>query len=295
MRRTLSALVCAALLVGCTSQDTPEGEQTKVTTYLKPLPNQTVEPFEFSCEWEDLPRNDKGIVNAVELAKWVTERFDKAQFLLRLEPPARVQAGELLEHILKRAPDASRPRLLLAQLRFADAAWWFLSTDAWAYQIDWLLYYKTAPEDPKGENGRRLTKEELDEAIKRAEPYVKEGNEKIRAAATVSLAHFLRYRAQRPDDKSVVDYLWKLYFYLQRYEEALEWLEYLLAEFDRQEVPESDPLRKKYEVTRTLIHEYMAKLELAKDDLRRQQASPLPWRDKQLRAEQRLMLSEGKQ
>jgi hypothetical protein len=291
---TLALALVALVFVGCNGKEDEEDRSDEVTAFLNPPPNETVEDPEFKYEWEDLERDDQGRVNAYEKARWITERYEASLRLLRLDTPARVQAGEILDKVMRRAPDTSKARLLLAQLRFAEAAYWFQATDAWAYQIDWLLYFRTSPDDPRAEQGKRLNKEDLDTAIEKATPYVAEGNEKIRIAASQSLSHFLRYRARRPDDQQVADYLWKLYFYLQRFDEALQWLEYVLAGFESQEVPREDPLRKQYETTHKMLTDYLARLELSREEGVPAGASPLPWRDKNMRTEQRLLLSEGR-
>lgn len=281
----------AALCVGCGGKD--EGEDRppeRVTTHLEPPPNSTVEEPEFNYEWADIERDDQGRVDAYEKARWITERFNAAKRLLALDVPARVQAGQILEQILRRDPAASAVRLMLAQLRFAEAAYWFQATDAWAFQIDWMAVKKTRVED--GEQGPTLSKEELEEAIQQALPYVEEGNEQIRRTASSALTHFLRYRAARPDDESIADYLWKLYFFLQRYQEAQEWLNYVLAEWERRDQPREDPLYKKYLDIAETISNYLAELELAKESGKK--GGPLPWRDPALRAEQRLILSDDR-
>lgn len=284
---TCALALGALVLVGCGGKE-EDDDPNAVTVHLKPPPNQTVEEVEFENDWDDLDRDKQGRVNAYQKALWVTERYDAAVRLLRLDTPARVQAGQILENLLRRAPQASRARLLLAQLRFSEAAFWFQSTDAWAYQIDWLRYKRT------DKDGTEMKPEDIEEAIRKAEPYVAEGNVKIRESASASLRHFMRYRAMRPDDRQISDYVWKLNFFLQNYSAALEWLDVVLRGWDREEVSSDDPLRKDYEKIRQDIDSYLANLELARDDANRRPGSPLPWQNEKLRAEQRLLLSEGR-
>lgn len=277
MNRALSAAAIVFLglsLFGCSSTDGPE-EVTEVTVYLKPPPNAIVEVRDFENDWEDLTRDDRGVVSAYEKALWVTERYNEALRLINLEPiPARIQAKTVLQDILIHDPSISKSRFVMARILFLEAAYWFRAVDHWGYYMTWLIEKRFSPDDPD----RTLSDAELDEALAKVRPKIKEGNRFVKEAGEAALRHFTRYRGQRPDDDQIVDYVWKLNLYLQNYREALQWLEYLLAAWDQREISEDDPARIEYEQIRSDLERYLAEVEIEGS---KGSHDPLPWRAKE--------------
>ena len=271
-----ATLVCAGLsLLGCSSSGDKPAEVTEVTVYLTAPPNATVEVKDFKWEWEDLERDDRGVVSAYEKALWVTERHNEALRLINLEPvPARIQAKAILEDLLIHDPTITRSRFVIARILFLEAADWFRAVDHWGYYMTWLIEKRFAPEDPE----RTLSDAELDEALAKVRPKVKEGNRYVKAAGEAALSHFTRYRGQRPDDDQIVDYVWKLNLYLQNYRESLRWLEYLLASWDQRDIDAKDPARIEYEHIHADLERYLAEVEI---EGRRGSHDPLPWRAKE--------------
>lgn len=255
------ALLLAGL-AGCGSTDgTSEPEAPdKVTVSLHGPPEQTLELEDFEFDWEDLPVDDRGNKSAYELAVWVTERENAARRCLRADPPATTQAIRLLEEVLRRVPDSSKVRLLLAQTRFRLASYWWQATNAIHYDMAWVDYKN---ELPPAKGSRKLTDEEVVEFIASSTPEFERSLQQQRKHAQAALEHYLIYRSQRPDDKRVIDALWKLYYYVQDYARSLQALDYMLAEMEASEVPEEEPIRREYEAIREGIVRYLAKRRLA--------------------------------
>jgi hypothetical protein len=273
---TAAAMVFVGLsLLGCSSNGDGPKEVTEVTVHLTPPPNATVEVRDFHHEWGDLARDDKGMISAYEKALWVTERHNEALRLINLEPiPARVQAKAILEEVLKHDPTITKSRFVIARILFLEAAYWFRAVDHWGYYMTWLIEKRFAPEEPD----RTLSDAELDEALAKARPKVKEGNRFVKEAGEASLRHFTRYRGQRPDDNQIVDYVWKLNLYLQNYRESLQWLEYLLASWEQRDISARDPARLEYEQIRADLERYLAEVEIEGS---KGAHDPLPWRAKE--------------
>lgn len=274
------ALMGAALLVGCSSTPTdedPEGVGNKHWKLDAP-PNKTLELDDFEHEWTDLDRDPQGRKDSYQVALWATERHNMAMRCLRSEPPARIQAARILNEVLERVPESSKDRYQLAVLRFREAAYWYRAADAVAWHMDMIrTYRRTAPPDKKG---RELSEKEVEEALERGRPVLKEANERLKLRASESLKHFERYQQMRPDDKRILDVVWKLHFYLQNYDLALRWLDHLMAEFDRQGVPRTEPQLKDYEYIKERLQTYLANLRIQGTG---KEGTPLPWTDKKLR------------
>lgn len=272
---TRAALLTLALcgLCGCASSgDEPRPEATEITVYLEPPPNVVVEVRDFEWDWEDLDRDDQGRVNAYDKARWVTERHNEALRLINMEPiPARIQGKEILEEILRRDPGITRSRFVLARILFLEAAYWYRLVDHWGYYMTWLIVKRFPPENPE----RTLSDEELEEALTKVRPKVEEGNRFLRTSAEAALRHFTRYSGSRPDDQQIIDYVWKLNLYLQNYREALGALQYLLAEWEAQDMSSKDPARIKYMEIRDRLENYLAEVEI---EGTRAGRDPLEWR-----------------
>lgn len=283
-----AALVILGLsLLGCASDQPGPDEVTEVTVHLEPPPNAVVEVRDFEYEWDDLERDDKGIVSAYEKALWVTERHNEALRLINLEPiPARIQAKEILQEILIHDASISRSRFVLARILFLEAAYWFRAVDHWGYYMTWLIEKRFSPDEPD----RTLSDAELDEALAKVRPKIKEGNRFVKEAGEAALRHFTRYRGQRPDDDQIVDYVWKLNVYLQNYRQALQWLEYLLAAWDQREISEEDPARKEYEAIRRDLENYLAEVQI---EGAKGSNDPLPWRAKERSVMEGTLSGEG--
>lgn len=268
-------------LVGCGSSGPaaePE-DPDKVTVSLHGPPEQTLALKSFEFEWDDLPTDQRGNKSAYELARWVTERENAARRCLMADPPATTQAIRLLEEVLRRVPDSSKVRLLLAQTRFRLASYWWQATNALHYDMAWVDYKN---ELPPAKGARKLTDEEVEEFIASSTPQFERSLEQQRKHARAALEHYLIYRSQRPDDKRVIDALWKLYYYAGDYDRSLQALDYMLAEMEASEVPEEEPIRREYEAIREGIVRYLAKRRLAgreAEPTRAERLDPVfPWR-----------------
>jgi hypothetical protein len=110
----------------------------------------------------------------------------------------------------------------------------------------------------ESQGGHKLTDEEVEAQVadlrKKFDLMLVKLNERSKRA----LSLFLVYRQQRPDDKSVYDYIFKCNFFLQNYDEARRWLEYVLHEMDMAGIPRQDPLRHDYELLLAEVKEQMA-------------------------------------
>lgn len=271
-RAVLLALTLWGLCGCASSDDGPKGEPTEITVYLEAPPNVHIEVRDFEWEWDDLGRDDQGRVNAYEKARWVTERHNEAIRLINLEPiPARIQGKEILEEILRRDPGITRSRFVLARILFLEAAYWYRLVDHWGYYMTWLIVKRFAPDDPE----RTLTDAELEETLSKVRPKVEEGNKFLKQSAEGALRHFTRYSGSRPDDQQIVDYVWKLHLYLQNYREALRWLQFLLSEWDAQDLSSKDPARLNYVEIRDRLENYLAEVEI---EGTRAGRDPLEWR-----------------
>ncbi|RMG06299.1 MAG: hypothetical protein D6731_26180 [Planctomycetota bacterium] len=260
-RTAIAALLASGALAGCASSGAggtaPAPHPNRITVNVGGRPTQHLDLDPFELEWDDIEVDDTGERSATQVARWVRMRHDAALRCLRADPPDYEQAGELLQEILRRVPDSSRDRSLLAQLFFADAAYWWRTADAVAWEME-----RVALESTAAPNGPPLTDEEVKQLLSEYQPYRDRANENVRKAARESLKHFELYRRLRPDDKSVLDFVWKLHFFLQDYELALRWLDYVLREMDTAGVPPQEPLRVDYETIRKDIANYLAERKL---------------------------------
>ncbi len=258
-------LLPALALLGCGSsgeEPEPETPSDKVEVKLTGPREQRLDFDEFEYEWADLDSDARGRKDSYDVARWVTERHNAALRCLQAEPPAITQAVDLLEEILRRVPDSSKVRFLAAQTQFSLAAYWFRAADAIHYDMAWVDYKH---ELPPSKGGAPLTEEEIDEFFASAEPQFQAALERLHGHARQSLGHYLRYRTQRPDDKSIADKLWRLYFFLQDYTRSLDWLNYVLAEMDVAEMPEEEPLRREYTQIRRMIQRHLAEASLQRE------------------------------
>lgn len=256
MRHAL--IVCAALLTlgGCES--TPETPPVDPNAGPRAVINWKHEPVietDFQIEWDDIEKNSRGQRDTEQVAMWVTERRNAVDACLRAEPiPATHQAVGLLEQILARVPDSSRDRFMLAQCTFAEAAHWYRLADGEAWEMNRLETERTAPRE---QGGGALTDEEVKAQISEIRKDFDLLLDELNRTASRSLTLFTTYRQVRPDDKRVYDYVWKLYFFLQNFPEALRWLDYVLAEMDSAGVPPEEPLRQDYRMLRKEILDRM--------------------------------------
>lgn len=209
----------------------------------------------FSLQWDSISRNDKGERDAEQVARWVTERRNAVERCLRHEPQALLQAQEILEEILSKVSDVSRDRLLLAQLYFANATVYYRSADVQFFEITRLRTEKRLLPD---EGGRALDDDEVERLVAEHQPSFEANLLRLNEWANRALAQFTMYQRMRPDDKSVYDYLWKLYFFLQNYEESLRWLDQVLRELDLRGVPQDEPIPQDYRRYRARIAEFVA-------------------------------------
>lgn len=226
-------------------------------------PSQKLDLGDFDYEFSDIELSKSGEPDAFEVAQWRKHRHEAALRCLRATPPDYDQARSLLEEIVRNVPSASRDQALLAQLNFSDAAYWYQVGDRVAWEMRRVEFEKTA--EP---NGPTLDDKQLKELLASFKPYLERASEKLEKHAKDSLRSFEAYRRIRPDDKAVSDFVWKLYFYLQDYERALQWLDYVLREMDLAEVPEEEPIRADYTVIRKAIVTYLAESKLQGDDTR---------------------------
>jgi hypothetical protein len=267
----LTVAVVALTAVGCSSTEDGEGELTRDPNSLytpPPRPSREVE-FDFEHEWNEIERLDgSGDKDPVEVAQWVRERVKAAEDCLKAvpgQPPAVVQAIELLEEVRIRVPDSSYPRYLLATCYFQDAAYWFRAADLTAYAMDYLLIENRLPiTDSEGgvNEGAPLSDEDKQRLTTEFQTYLARANSQVKVVARNSLNEFMVYRQTRPDDRRVIAYVWKLHFMLQEYEESLRWLDYAIHLLDVNEVPQTDPLRRQWAQISDVIRDYLTSLRI---------------------------------
>lgn len=248
--RSLAA-VLALVLCGCGStEETPEQPALDGPAIVIDRRKEPRLDVDFEHEWKDIDRDSKGELDAEEVAAWVVERRNAVQRCLRMEPQAVGQAMEILEEILSKVSDSSRDRYLLAQCVFSEAAYWFRLADGYAWEMNRLQYQRTAHPD---EGGRQLTDDEVKDKIAELREIFDLLLVNVNRSSQRGLNLFTVYRQQRPDDKSVYDYIWKLYFFSQNFPEAQRWLDLVLHEMNMAGVPEQDPLRQDYVALRREI------------------------------------------
>lgn len=257
MRHTIH-VVCAALLVLTGCESTPDQPPPPASTGPMAILDYSREPVietDFQIEWDDIEKDRRGMRDTEQVAMWVTERRNAVDLCLRAEPvPAVHQAVGLLEQILARVPDSSRDRFMLAQCTFAEAAHWYRLADGEAWEMNRLETERTASRD---EGGGALTPDEVKAQIAEIREVFDLLLDRLNQTASRSLTLFTSYRQARPDDKRVYDYVWKLYFFLQNFPEALRWLDFVLAEMDSAGVPTEEPLRQDYTLLRREILDRM--------------------------------------
>jgi hypothetical protein len=251
-------VVCAALLALTGCESTPEKQPVDPNAGPRAVISWDHEPVietDFQHEWDEIDKNDRGVRDTEQVAMWVTERRNAVDLCLRAEPvPAVHQAVGLLEQILARVPDSSRDRFMLAQCTFAEAAHWYRLADGEAWEMNRLETERTAPRE---QGGGALTDEEVKAQIATIRVDFDLLLDELNKTASRSLTLFTTYRQVRPDDKRVYDYVWKLYFFLQNFPEALRWLDFVLAEMDSAGVPREEPLRQDYQMLRKEILDRM--------------------------------------
>jgi hypothetical protein len=265
--RWLPSLVLLALLsavAGCHSTPDPQpgqqppgggGGKVAIGTRDRPAgledaPEAEADPrieVKLDLAWEDIDKNDRGEKNPEEVARWVTERRNAVQACLNNRPQALTQAVELLQEITTRVPDSSKDRYLLAQCYFVDALYWWRMTDVTAWELNRVKVDRTEHRsiDPAEHH---MTDHEVDARVAQLKPYFEACLSQLDVSGHRALDAFMAYRQQRPDDKRVYDYLWKLYFYVQDFRAAKQWLEVVLHEMDMADEPSHDPLRQNYEL-----------------------------------------------
>lgn len=260
-------LLAAALLwlAGCgTTEERPDDK----AELLGP-PSQRIDLPDFEYQWDSIDRDERGGREPFAVARWVTERQNAVSRCLAAEPPAWEQAREVLDEVVRRIPDASRVRLQLGQLHFQISAYWFRTANRVASEIDRLNVEKT-------EDGKPIDDSVVQARIAEYRPYFERARDHLHTQAALSLRHISAYRTQRPDDRSVLDLVWKLYLYLEDYDRALEYLDLVLHEFDAAEVPQEEPLRKDYVAIKKALSEFLAQRTL-QDKPAEKRDSVLPW------------------
>jgi hypothetical protein len=253
--RTSRILVALAVgLVGCNSaEETPE----RPPGMYIPREHEKRIKFDFETDWEDIDRTKRGDLDPEQVARWVIERRNAVETCLKQSPQSIGQAMELLEDLVAKVPDSSRDRYTLAQCVFSEAAYWFRFADSYAWEMN-RLRVEPRSHPSEGLPVRNLTPEEVEAKIAdlRAKFDMMLVNLNERARRALNL--FLVYRQQRPDDKSVYDYIFKCNFFLQNYDEARRWLELVLHEMDMAGIPRQDPLRQDYTLLLAEVKEQMA-------------------------------------
>ncbi len=252
MRHLATAALLALLVCGCGSTEekpdpnpAPDGP-----AIVLPRDKEPRIELDFDLEWSDIDRNAKGELDPEEVATWVVERRNAVQRCLRMEPQAMGQAMELLEEIVSKVGDSSRDRYLLAQCVFAEAAYWWRLADGYAWEMNRLELDRKARDD---EGGRALSDDEVKAKVAELRRTFDLLLVNVNKTSQRALNLFAVYRQQRPDDKGVYDYLWKLHFYSQNFVEAQRWLDQVISEMDLAGVPENDPLRQDYVALRREI------------------------------------------
>lgn len=272
MKDVLGGLVLAGLLalVGCGGPETKDdpGKGPKGQPPLEDRGgNRPEEPRveeNLTLQWDEIERDDRGIPDAEEVATWVAERRRLVERCLNNDPQAVTQARETLEEIVKRVPDSSKDRYLLAKCLFSETAYWWRVTDVTAWEMGRLQLDKT-PHDSEGlPPGTKLTPEEIEQRLAKLRPVLDRNLRALNEAGALAMKSFALYRQQRPDDKSIYEYVWRLNFFLQDYEEARRWLQLVIYEMDQAGVPAADPDRKGYEDLATEITERIADARMGK-------------------------------
>lgn len=265
MRRTWIPVAALLALAGCqSSEETPstsEETPTNLPSFVPPPPLADRAEPDFDTDWDDV-RGLKGGERDYQIAVWVTERRNFVLEGLRVKRPRLVQAIEILNEVLDKVPDDSRDRLLLATCYFHAAAWWFKQADVVAWENARLLTERTLPRTSREAKVVVLEPEAIEKLAKEYNAYLDHANSQVRTLADAGLREFAKYRQQRPDDKVVFDYVWKLYFYLQNYTESLRWLEGVLHEMDLADVPQSDPIRQDYVAIRDSMQNELATMRM---------------------------------
>jgi tetratricopeptide (TPR) repeat protein len=257
------ALTLALALGGCANGDNAGGDDQDLrdpskASYTGPeRRSQNLELEDFEFHYNDIDLSKSGEPDAFMVAQWRKARHEAALLCLRANPPDYKQARSLLEDVVIKVPSSSRDWALLAQLDFSDAAYWYQIADRVAWEMNRVAIEKTA--EP---NGPALDEKQLTELLESFRPFFDRANGKLKERAKAGLRHFEAYRRIRPDDKAVTDFVWKLYFYMQDFEKALQWLDYVLREMDLAEVPEEEPIRGDYGRIRESIISHLAEVKL---------------------------------
>ena len=262
--RTLRWATCLLLLCGCGSAETaPEGAGggAQLPTFVPPPPLDDRVELDWDVEWADV-RDLKGGDRDYETAVWVTERRKAALEGLQEKRPRLTQAIEILQEVIDKVPDDSRDRRLLAECYFLAAAWWFKQADVVAWESLRLISERTLPRSSRNAPIVVLDDAAVEKLTTEYNAYLDKANTQVATLAELALHEFARYRQQRPDDKVVFDYVWKLYFYLQNYKESLRWLEAVLYEMDLAEVPPQDILRQDYTAIRNELRNELATMRI---------------------------------
>ena len=257
---SLAATLLAATLLplGCSSTDgTPDDRPS----YSGPYGLDNRIEVDFDQDWEDVEITRTGDKDPEQKAFFVTQRRNAALRCIKSDPPCLLQAIEILDEILRHVPEASEPQLLMATTQYQIAAYWFKVADVIAWNMQYINVNRRTPTD---EYGRQV---ELDDAEVEAllddyRPYLERANQGTRRAAEASIRHFTIYQRLHPEDMAIHEYVWRLHFFLQNYEEALTWLTAVIGRMDRQEVDRDDPTRVKHAQVKKAIEDYLANLKL---------------------------------
>jgi hypothetical protein len=260
MRRHVpSALLVALALSACASTEeapTTDGRPKGPTGPVAiDYSSEKRVDTDFGLDWEDIERNDRGEQDPEQVAQWVVERHNAVERCLREQPQLIGQAKEILEEILSKVPDTTRDRFILAQVLFSEAAYFFRLADGAGWEMTRLREEHTGRLE---EGSPKLTDEQVDARVATIREWLEAYVEQLNAHASKALAQFTLYRNQRPDDKRVYDYIWKLHFFLQNYPEAMRWLDLVLYEMDQTGIPENEPIRQDYTSLRQVIAQAIA-------------------------------------
>ncbi len=256
MKNSMAALALAGLaaLVGCNGSEKQDDPEKGKAQGQVPIEERGGNPPEeprveenLTLQWDEIDRDDRGIPDAEQVATWVAERRRLVDRCLNNEPQAVTQARETLEEIVKRVPDSSKDRYLLAKCLFSETAYWWRVTDVTAWEMGRLQLDKTPHDSEELPPGTKLTDAQIEERLAKLRPVLDRNLRALNEVGGRAMRSFILYRQQRPDDKSIYDYVWKLNFFLQDYEEARKWLQLVIYEMDQAGIPAADPDRKGYE------------------------------------------------
>lgn len=257
MRLTVVAAGAAlALLAGCTSTQ-PQSEKQK-----DPYTEGKADPYDFGgASWpeeklyEGIPETQRGrhrdsdltfrgpsddVDNAVNVAEWVKARRDCVSWCMSQDPQRLDQAIAILDRVVRNVPDATRERFTLGWYLCVRGSHFYDLADQGAVTMQ--VYQ---------DRGK------TDEA-KKLEPDVLKLKEYCKRCQRAAIYHLLQYYERVPMQKvPVVGMVWKAYFQLENYREALSWLNVWIDT-----LPDDEPKKRDCIALREEIRRYLAEFEL---------------------------------